>query len=173
MGSAKNLVYSLAAVLGMVAVLVLIVPRVSSVSGPPVDVHATAVDVQERTGWPIVEPVGLPEGWTATSARYTVTTGGFSTWHAGYQTPSGTYVAVEQTLDPNREWIASQTNRAPKVGTLEAAGRTWTMYERDTKVQNSLVDAPEGADELTTLITGTATFDEMKQFVETLQPVTP
>ncbi len=62
MGSAKNLVYSLAAVLGMVAVLVLIVPRVSSVSGPPVDVHATAVDVQERTGWPIVEPVGLPEG---------------------------------------------------------------------------------------------------------------
>jgi hypothetical protein len=26
---------------------------------------------------------------------------------------------------------------------------------------------------LTTLITGTATFDEMKQFVETLQPVTP
>ena len=82
-------------------------------------------------------------------------------------------MAVEQTLDPNREWIASQTNRAPKVGTLEAAGRTWTMYERDTKVQNSLVDAPEGEGVLTTLITGTATFDEMKQFVETLQPVTP
>ena len=87
--------------------------------------------------------------------------------------PSGTYVAVEQTQDPTRAWIESQTNRAPEVGTLEAAGRTWTMYERDTKVQNSLVDAPEGADELTTLITGTATFDEMKQFVETLQPVTP
>ena len=47
------------------------------------------------------------------------------------------------------------------------------MYERDTKVQNSLVDAPEGEDELTTLITGTATFDEMTQFVETLQPVAP
>ena len=40
------------------AVLVLIVPRVSSVSGPPVDVTATAVDVRERTGWPIVQPVG-------------------------------------------------------------------------------------------------------------------
>lgn len=173
MGSAKNLVYSLAAVLGMVAVLVLIVPRVSSVSGPPVDVHAAAVDVQERTGWPIVEPVGLPEGWNATSARYTVATAGFPTWHAGYQTPSGTYVAVEQTMDPTREWIESQTNRAPKVGTLEAAGRTWTMYERDTKVQNSLVDAPEGEGVLTTLVTGTATFEEMEQFVETLQPVAP
>ena len=38
MGSTKNLVYSLLAVLGMTAVLVLMVPRVSSVSGPPVDV---------------------------------------------------------------------------------------------------------------------------------------
>ena len=173
MGSAKNLVYSLAAVLGMVAVLVLIVPRVSSVSGPPVDVHATAVDVKERTGWPIVEAVGLPEGWSATSARFVRTTGGFSTWHAGYQTPSGTYVAVEQTVDPTRAWIESQTNRAPTVGTLEAGGRTWTMYERDTKVQNSLVDAPEGEGELTTLLTGTATFDELEEFVSYLQPVTP
>ena len=173
MGSAQNLVLSLAAVLGMVAVLVLIVPRVNSVSGPPVDVHATAVDVKERSGWPIVEAVGLPEGWTTTSARYVRTTDGFMTWHAGYQTPDGTYVAVEQTRDPSRAWIDAQTNRAPKAGTVEAAGRTWTRYERDTKVQNSLVDDPQTAGELTTLVTGTASFEEMAEFVEHLEPVTP
>ena len=66
MGSTKNLVISLLAVLGMVAVLILIVPRVSSVGGPEVDIHATAVDVQQRTDWPIVEAVGLPDGWTPT-----------------------------------------------------------------------------------------------------------
>ena len=130
-------------------------------------------EVEGSTGSRVVEPVGLPEDWKATSARYTVTTGGFPTWHAGYQTPTGTYVAVEQTMDPTRQWIESQTNRAPSVGTLEAGGRTWTKYERDTKVQNSLVDSPEGEGVLTTLITGTATFEEMAQFVETLQPVAP
>ena len=172
MGSGKNLVLSLLAVLGMVAVLVLVVPRVSSVSGPPVDVHQAAVEVKEQSGWPIVEAVGLPEGWSTTSARYVRTTGGFSTWHAGYQTPSGTYVAVEQTVDPTTEWIESQTNRAPKIGTLEAGGRTWTKYERDSKVQNSLVDAPKAPGELTTLVTGTASFDEMAEFVTYLRPVT-
>lgn len=162
---------SLLAVVGMVLVLILIVPRVSSVSGPPVDVHATAVDVKASMGWPIVEAVGLPEGWTTTSARFVRTTDGFSTWHAGYQTPSGTYVAVEQTMDPTSKWVEAQTNRAPKTGTLEAGGRTWTKYERDTKVQNSLVDDPKTAGELTTLVTGTASFEEMTEFVEHLQPV--
>lgn len=173
MGSVQNLVLSLLAVLGMVLVLVLVVPRVSSVSGPPVDVHATAVDVKARTGWPIVEAVGLPEGWTTTSARFVRTTDGYSTWHAGYQTPSGTYVAVEQTMDPSSKWVEAQTNRAPSVGTLEAGGRTWAKYVRDTKVQNSLVDDPQAAGELTTLVTGTASFENMVQFVEHLEPVTP
>ena len=100
------------------------------------------------------------------------TTDGFSTWHAGYQTPSGTYVAVEQTMDPTPLWVEAQTNRAPKTGTLEAGGRTWTKYERDTKVQNSLVDDPQAPGELTTLVTGTASFEEMAEFVEHLQPVT-
>jgi len=122
LGSAKNLVLSLAAVVGMVLVLIMITPRVSSVSGPPVDVHAAAVDVKASTDWPIVEAVGLPEGWSTTSARFVRTTDSFSTWHAGYQTPSGTYVAVEQTMDPTSKWVEAQTNRAPKKGTLEAGG---------------------------------------------------
>lgn len=171
LGSTKNLVYSLLAVVGMTAVLVLMVPRVSSVSGPPVDVSATAVTVQADTGWPIVEPVGLPDGWSPTSVRYVRTTGGFMTWHVGYQTPSGTFVAVEQTLDPSREWISAQTNRSPSEGTTEIAGLTWEKYVRDNKVQNSLLHQPEADGELTTLVTGTADFDDMAFFIEHLEPV--
>jgi hypothetical protein len=172
MGSTKNLVYSLLAVVGMTAVLVLMVPRVTSVSGPPVDVRGTAVSVQDETGWPIVEPVGLPEGWSPTSVRYVRTTDDFMTWHVGYRTPSGTFVAVEQTMDPSREWISAQTNRAPTEGTMELAGLTWEKLVRDNKVQNSLLHQPEAEGELTTLITGTADFEDMAVFVEHLQPVT-
>ncbi len=170
LGSAKNLVYSLLAVLGMTAVLVLMVPRVSSVSGPPVDVHASAVAVTDETGWPVVEPVGLPDGWSPTSVRYVRTTGDAMTWHVGYQTPSGTFVAVEQTQDASDEWVAAQTNRAPSEGTMEVAGLTWTKLVRDNKVQNSLLNRPEAAGELTTLITGTAGFDDMALFIEHLEP---
>ena len=173
MGSGRNLVLSLVAVLGMMAVLVLVVPRVNSVGGPVVDVHASAVDVAERTGWPIVEAVGLPDGWTETSARYVRTTDGFMTWHAGYQMPSGSYIAVEQTMDPSRAWVEAQTNRAARTGTIEAAGRTWTTYVRDSKTQNSLLDDPQTEGDLTTLITGTASLAEMADFATFLQPVAP
>lgn len=164
--------YSLLAVLGMVLVLILLVPRVDSVGGPPVNIGATAAEVKERSGWPIVVPVDLPPEWTPTSVRYVRVTDGFMTWHVGYKTPSGTFVAVEQTKDPSRAWIAAQTNRAPREGTVEIAGRTWDKYVRDSKVQNSLLSVPEeGSGELATLITGTATFEEMDTFVESLQPV--
>ncbi len=171
MGSARNLVFSLLAVLGMMAVLVLVVPRVNSVGGPAVDVHATAVDVAGQTGWPIVEAVGLPAGWTETSARYVRTTGGFMTWHAGYQMPSGSYIAVEQTMDPTGEWVEAQTNKAAEEGSVEAAGTTWTTYARATKTQNSLLDDPQTAGDLTTLITGTASLEEMAEFAAYLRPV--
>jgi hypothetical protein len=153
-------------------VLILLVPRVNSVSGPPVDIHASAVEAAEKSGWPLVEAVGLPEGWTATSARYVRTTDGFMTWHAGYQTPAGTYVAVEQTKDPSRAWVDAQTNRAPREGTLEAAGLTWTKFVRDTKVQNSLLSEPTTPGGLTTLLTGTASFEEMAELAGYLRPVT-
>jgi hypothetical protein len=172
LGSAKNLVYSLLAVLGMVAVLVLMVPRVNSVGGPPVDIAGQAQDVHQRTGWPIVVPEGLPSGWTPTSVRYVRVTDGFMTWHVGYRTPSGTFVAVEQTKDPSRAWIAAQTNRAPKEGTVEIAGRSWDKYVRDNKVQNSLLSVPPtGSGELATLITGTASFEDMTTYVKALRPV--
>ena len=46
-------------------------------------------------------------------------------------------------------------------------------YERTPKVQRSLVTAEPSTDGLTTLITGTGTFEELTAFAETLQPVQP
>ncbi|MGL4744167.1 MAG: DUF4245 domain-containing protein [Dermatophilaceae bacterium] len=170
LGSAKNLVYSMLAVVGMTAVLVLVVPRVNSVSGPPVDVAATAAQVQRDTGWPVAVAVGLPDGWRETSARYSRTTRDVMAWHAGYQTPEGDYIAVEQALDPARGWVAAQTNQASREGSVEIGGRIWVKLVRDTKTQNSLVAEPAAPGELTTLVTGTASFDDMAELIGYLRP---
>ena len=53
---------SLLVVAALVAVLIAIVPRVNTVSQPPVNVAAAAVEVAKESGWPISTPVGLPEG---------------------------------------------------------------------------------------------------------------
>lgn len=170
-GSAANMVRSLLVIGALVALLVAIVPRVNTVSQPPVDVAGAAAEVVRESGWPIEAPAGLPEGWSASSVRYVRSTGGLMTWHAGYTSPTKNYVAIEQTKNATAEWVAAQTNRARRTGQVQAAGRTWTTYERGVKVQNSMVAAPTAAGGLTTIITGTGTFAELTRFAEALRPV--
>jgi len=171
MGSTPNMVRSLVVIGALMAVIWFMVPRANTLGGPVVDVHGTALDVKQQSGWPIVEAIDLPDDWKTTSARYVKGTDGLMTWHAGYQAPSGNYVAVEQTKDATRTWVEAQTNRARRIGELQAAGLTWVKYERGAKVQNSLVNRRTEPGELTTLLTGTGSFEEMVFVAEHLGPV--
>jgi hypothetical protein len=171
MGSTPNMVRSLAVIGALMALIWFMTPRVNTLGGPVVDVHGTALGVAEQSGWPISEAVDLPSDWKTTSARYVKGTDGLMTWHAGYQAPSGNYVAVEQTKDATRGWVEAQTNRARRIGEVQAAGLTWVKYERGAKVQNSLLDRRTGSGELTTLLTGTGTFEELAFVAEHLGPV--
>lgn len=171
MGSSANMIRSMLVIGGLLLVLIAMVPRISSVQGEAVDVNASAVTVVQDTGWPIVEARGLPAGWSETSARYVRSSDGLMTWHAGYQAPSGRYVAVEQTQDATQDWVSAQTNRARQDGKVVVDDVTWLRYVRDGKVQNSLLDRRTEPGELTTLVTGTATFEEMEDFIGYLRPV--
>ena len=104
-GSVANMLRSLLVIGVLVAALVAVVPRVNQVSQPPVDVASASVEIARQSGWPISRPEGLPEGWKATSVRYVRSTDGLMTWHAGYQSPTGNYVALEQTKGATKGWI--------------------------------------------------------------------
>lgn len=172
MGSTPNMVRSLIVIGALMALIWFMTPRVNSLGGPVVDVHGTALTVAQDSGWPISEAVALPKDWKTTSARYVKGTDGLMTWHAGYQAPSGNYVAVEQTRDASQGWVDAQTNRARRIGEVKVAGLTWAKFERGAKVQNSLLDRREEAGALTTLLTGTGTFEELQFVAEHLGPVT-
>jgi hypothetical protein len=173
MGSLPNMARSLVVIVALMAAVIFMVPRVNSLSGPPVDIAKTAREVAVESGWPVSTAQGLPKGWQATSARYVRTGEGAMTWLAGYQAPSGNYVSVEQTMDASSTWVETEVNRAVDKGTVEVDGRTWTKYDRPSKIQNSLVHRPEASGELTTLVTGTGTFEELAVLIEHLEPVTP
>ena len=169
-GSVANMLRSLLVIGALVALLIAIVPRVNTVSQPPVDVAAASVEIAKESGLPIERPEDLPDGWKASSVRYVRSTDGVMTWHAGYTAPSGNYVALEQAANATEGWIAAQVNRARDTGERQVAGKTWTAYVRGVKIQNSLVNRPASADQLTTIITGTGTFEELAEFAEALKP---
>jgi uncharacterized protein DUF4245 len=163
----QSMVLSLAVVVGIVFVLLLLVPRVNSITQPPLDVGLGVRAASGQLAFPPSVPTGLPDGWRATSVRTARSTAGVLMWHVGYQTPSQQYAAVQQGKDAPEEWVRAQTNRAPVVGTQSVAGAQWTRYARQDKLQNSLVLARRG---LTTVVTGTAGFVELGRLAASLRP---
>jgi len=171
MGNLRSMVISMLVVLGFVVVWVAMVPRPNAITQPPVDVTSVAQQVKAETKWPILQPQGLPDGWRATSVRFVRSTDGLMTWHAGYQSPKGDYIALEQTQGATRGWVEAQTNRGAEEGTQAVAGQEWTRIDRKDKVQFSLVRRGAGPKDLTTIVTGTGPYDELATFASSLRPV--
>lgn len=171
MGSVPNMVRSIVVVLAMVAVVYFMVPRTSSVERPPVDVTTNAVAVAGETGWPVVAPEGLPDGWRATAARFDRTRLGLPTWFVGYETPSGAYVALTQAADVTPDWLAGQTDKGARTGQRTVGGQTWDEYARADGTQNSLVRAGTGTGAVTTVLSGTAGFAEIAELAGHLRVV--
>lgn len=170
-GSLANMLRSLLVIAAIMAVLVLMFPRVQPES-PDINVLETAQQVEESTGWAISAPRDLPEEWMPTRAQYLRSTDGLMTWQAAFQTPAGDFASLQETVDATDAWVTAQVNRSPRAGELEVAGETWERYDRDGKVQRSLVRRGSSG-EVTTIVTGTASWEELQLLVEALEPVPP
>lgn len=162
-----SMVLSLGAVLAIVLGLVLLVPRVSQVSQPPVNVQFGARAAADKVDFQPSVPVGLGQGWTATSVRTTNSTDQVQTWHVGYLTPTRQYAALEQGQETSDLWLEQLTHRGRVDGTQQVAGQPWQRWTGGRGEQNSLVHA---RGKVTTVVTGTATFAELAVLAASLHP---
>jgi hypothetical protein len=171
-GNLRSMVLSMVVILAAVLAWVAMVPRVREISQPAVDVTSVATQVRQQTGWSISQPA-LPAGWKATNVRFAASGDGFRTWHAGYLSPDGNYVSIDQTdvTGATDNWVSALTSNGQAEGTLSAAGTTWHKFSSHDRVQVSLVSRGSGAHGLTTVLSGTAPYPELVQFAETLEPV--
>lgn len=169
-GSVANMLRSLLVIGAIMAVVVVIFPNTQP-ANPDLNVLETATQVQQSTGWAISAPRDLPSEWVATRAQYVRGTDSLMTWRAGYQSPQGEYVALQETVDATDGWVTAQVNDSPLVGQVQVAGSTWDQFNRDVRVQRSLVRRG-GPGEVTTVVTGTASWEEIEAFAEALAPVT-
>lgn len=175
-GTVANMARSMAVILAITLGLFFMTGRPNSTTPESIDVAGTAEFRAQQAGQPFAYPEELPEGWAATNVRYVRSKGDVMVWNAGYTTPDGEYVSVQQAVDPGQGWVNTQTNNGARVGTLTTDdGRVWAKRDREGKVQRSLVNSPDDASELTTLVTGTGSWEQLELFAERLVPakVTP
>jgi hypothetical protein len=131
--SARDMLFSTLAIVGVVAVIVLLVPRPNALPIAAVDVAAVAQQAGERLGFEPAVPQYLPTGWIATSAEVRDSGDEILTWHIGYLTADGHYASVEQALKPTPEW----ENIMDSGGILRAPqaidGTQWEQRYKDVR----------------------------------------
>ena len=166
------MVISMVVILLAVLAWVAMVPRVSEISQPAVEVTAVARQVRQQTGWPISLP-RLPAGWKASNVRLESAPDGVRTWHAGYLSPEGNYLSIDQTTvaGATDSWISGRTSNGQAEGTLSAAGKTWQEVSSRDIVQRSLVSRGSSVRDLTTVLSGTAPYAQLVQFAKAMEPV--
>ena len=166
------MVISMVVIMAAVLAWVAMVPRVREISQPAGDVTSGAQYVRQETGWAISWP-RLPAGWKATNARFDSAAGAVQAWHAGYLSPDGQYLSIDQAekATATDNWISQRTSNGQSEGTLSAAGRTWRKLRSRAILQRSLVSIGPGAHGLTTVLSGTAPYLQLAQFAQTLKPV--
>jgi hypothetical protein len=171
-GTLASMVISLVFITAAVLAWVAMVPRVREISQPAVDVTSVAMQVRQETGWAISQPQ-LPAGWKATNARLDLGTDGVQTWHAGYLSPDGQYLSIDQTeaSGATDSWTSARTSRGQAEGTLSVAGRTWHKLSSPDILQRSLVLKGSSVHDLTTVLSGTAPYAQLARFAQTLRPV--
>lgn len=165
----RDLVISMFVVGLFVAFLYLIVLRPTPDPVREVDVGSAADVAAASEIFTVVVPVGLPEGWRATSARLTPGPDeGSGTWFNGYVDPNGEFVAVVQQDFDLEAFLADQTDDGTLDGSELIAGETWQRYYSTTSSERSLVlTTPD----VTTVVTGTVPYEELAEFAAKLRPV--
>ncbi len=136
--SVADMLRTMAVIVAIVGLIVLLVPRPSTVPQERVDVSRAAQGTEGRLGFRPAVP-RLPQGWVPTGAEVRNGADGLVTWHVGYLTPSERQAALEQTNGWTFGWQNSLTSGGEKVGTVRIGERSWDHIVREDRSVTALL----------------------------------
>lgn len=166
-----NLGLSLAATLGIVLALVLIVPRDDSNRIQPVDYVDIAAGAVETTSLPLVVPELPSTGWWSNSAKIKTspTDGTEASWTAGFVGPNNEFIGFSQTFAINPTWLALQLTEKTQTGTYD---ESWQIFEatrpnKPVKTRDYMLVTTIGNDAI--LVYGTADAAVIQSFADSVK----
>lgn len=174
--SAKNMFYSLAAVLVLVFAVWALTPNPPELQRRPPEIEKTASFAATEAAWPVWTPDGLvDQGWQGILVNYGMNTQ-TDTWRLSMTSPQTQFVQLRQAVAPSDEWLnVSLTGLTDQDTTLTLNGpsgsadwQIWTGIDENDVDIVALVLAPTADQPATTVINGTADTQEIATFVESL-----
>jgi hypothetical protein len=167
----RNLWVAVAVTVGIVALIVLIVPRDDSSRLRSIDYREVAVSAQRSLPVPLAVPE-LPDSYTSNVAEIrSGTLDDVTAWYLGLITPSKQFLSITQAVDANKSWLVNELQQTSATGTTTIDGIEWTVYDnrkigRDVgNVEYALVTQ---AGRSTFIVAGTASPDETGALASTI-----
>lgn len=154
-----DMVRSLAVTFALIGFILLVTHRhhgdgISTVAWQPVVTRLPA---------PLLKPTTLPEGYRVTSAR--VVSGGKPGLHLGALTKAGRYVAVEEAVTADADYVRAVAGASTPDGSASITGHTWARSQstdREGHVTRVLTRS-EGS--VTVVVFGTASWEDLTELI--------
>ncbi|KQP55949.1 DUF4245 domain-containing protein [Agreia sp. Leaf283] len=167
----RNLWVAVGVTVGIVALIVLLVPRDDSSRLQAVDYRAVAVSAQRTLPVPLAVPE-LPDTWTSNVAEIrTASLDGVTSWFVGLITPSKQFLSITQGIDANPSWLVTELKQTSPTGTTTIDGIEWTVYDNrdsDRDVGNVKYALTTESGRSTFIVAGTATPEEAEALASTI-----
>ena len=155
------------------AVVVVAIPAPHAAEPVTISYRGDEAKLARLAPYPAVAPVGLPTSWPPVSSGLAV--GGANgtgtvTWQLGYVTPDGSLASLEETNASAAGFIRRMTNDGMVLAPVRLAGQTWRVSTTPARGQRSMYYTTAAG--RTVVVTGNATWAQLRELAASLHPFT-
>jgi hypothetical protein len=155
------------------AVLIVAVPMPHAAEPATVSYSGDLARLARLAPYPAVAPAGLPASWQPVSSGLAV--GGANgpgtvTWQLGFMTPDGALAALAESNASATAFVRRMTNDGTALPPADLGGQTWRLSSAPARGQRSMYLTSAAG--FTLVITGNATWVQLRELAASLRPVT-
>jgi len=154
------------------AIILVAIPAPHTAQPVPVSYRGDLTRLAALAPYPAVAPVGLPGSWQPVSSLLTVggaNGAGTVTWHLGFMTPDGSLASLEETNAVAAAFVQRMTNDGTVLPPTWLADQTWRVSATPSRGQRSMYFTSSAG--FTVVVTGNATWAELRELAASLRPV--
>jgi hypothetical protein len=154
------------------AIIIVAVPAPHAAEPVTISYSGDLAALGRLAPYPAVAPVGLPGSWQPVSSGLAV--GGANgpgtvTWHLGFMTPDGALASLQESNASAAGFIGRMTNDGTALAPARLNGQAWRLVSTPSRGQRSMyLTSPAG---FTVVVTGNATWPELRELAASLRPV--
>jgi Protein of unknown function (DUF4245) len=171
MSTVRGSVSALGCLLGA-AIIVVAVPVPHAAEPVTISYTRDLATLARLAPYPAVAPAGLPASWQPVSSGLAVggaNGAGTVTWYLGFMTPDGALAALEESNASAAGFVRRMTNDGTLLPPTRLDGQAWRLSATPSRGQRSMYLTSTAG--FTVVVTGNATWSELRELAGSLRPV--